>query len=288
MKRWQRTVTLLLFLAALLAACGPHPPAPTADRTVGAPPPPAHYTVRRGDTLYSIAWQYGLDHRQVAVWNGIGAPYTIYPGQRLALRKAAAPATRQPPVTASRAQTAQPVPAPTKPAPAPAQPAPVPAPRVPASGSAAPPVPAPAPATRPASRPDPAAPTSVRTVGGVAWRWPTRGRLYRTFSEEDPSRKGVDIVGSEGQPVFAASAGKVVYSGNGLVGYGNLVIIKHNDTYLSAYGHNRELLVGEGDDVVAGQLIAKMGRVDNDRAMLHFEIRREGRPVDPLRLLPKG
>lgn len=277
MKRLCTIFLPVLLGTLLLVACGPPPPAPVANRSSGAAPPPSTYTVRRGETLYSIAWQHGLDYRQVAVWNGIGAPYTIYPGQRLALRKPAVPATRPAPPPKHTTQARKPAPKPA------AQPAPEP-PRT------APPKPSKPVATSPRQPPrsDPAAPKATRSVGGVAWRWPTRGRLYRTFSASDPTRKGVDIVGSEGQPVYAASGGKVVYSGNGLVGYGNLIIIKHNNTYLSAYGHNRELLVGEGDDVAPGQLIAKMGRVDNDRAMLHFEIRRQGKPVDPLRLLPKG
>jgi lipoprotein NlpD len=281
---------LLLGLLLLLGACGPRPPAPIANRTAGAPPPPASYSVRRGDTLYSIAWQYGLDHRQIAVWNGIGAPYTIYPGQRLALRKPTLTARRAPPPAPARAPVRpQPATAPPRPAapasrPPPATPIAKPQPAAPAPK----PVPQQAAPSRPPPRSDPAAPSTTRNVGGLAWRWPTRGRLYRTFNASDPARRGVDIVGSEGQPVYAAANGRVVYSGNGLVGYGNLVIIKHNDTYLSAYGHNRELLVVEGDEVAAGQLIAKMGKVDNDRAMLHFEIRRQGQPIDPLRLLPQG
>ena len=280
MTRLRSILLPVLMGSLLLAACGPPPPAPVANRSSGAPPPPSIYTVRSGDTLYSIAWQYGVDHRQVAVWNGIGAPYTIYPGQRLSLRKPAVPASRPPPTRPPTQASPKPAPQP-KPkvasAPPPAPPATKPVPSKPVTTS-----------PRQAPRTDPGAPKATRTVGGVAWRWPTSGRLYRTFNASDPTRKGVDIVGSEGQPVYAASGGKVVYSGNGLVGYGNLIIIKHNNTYLSAYGHNRELLVGEGDDVAPGQLIAKMGRVDNDRAMLHFEIRRQGKPVDPLRLLPKG
>jgi lipoprotein NlpD len=262
---------------------GPHPPAPTANRTVGASSPPASYGVRRGDTLYSIAWQYGLDYREIAVWNGIGAPYTIYPGQRLALRKPAVAVKRPPPTPTPKPKPAPKTASPPKPAattPPPTKAAPRPATKKPAAPATA--------AKRPTPRTDPRAPSTTRSVGGLKWRWPTRGRLYRTYSASDPTRKGIDIVGSEGQPVFAASGGTVVYSGSGLVGYGNLVIIKHNKSYLSAYGYNRELLVREGDSVEPGQLIAKMGRVDNDRAMLHFEIRRQGKPVDPLRLLPKG
>ncbi|HEY5790371.1 MAG TPA: peptidoglycan DD-metalloendopeptidase family protein [Gammaproteobacteria bacterium] len=266
-----RIPALVITLAFLAVSCSAsRAPAPTASRAVGDAPVPAQYTVSRGDTLYSIAWQYGLDYHEVARWNGIGPPYVIYPGQRLALRApAAARGSQQPPTSTTERRPAPPPP--------PAKTVPAPAPQTPAS-----------------TRRDPPSPVVIsndsasRTVGGIAWRWPTQGRLLSTFASGDPGRKGVDIVGSEGQTVYAAAAGRVVYSGNGLVGYGNLVIIKHDGTYLSAYGHNRELLVREGDTVVAGQLIAKMGRVDNDRAMLHFEIRRNGQPVDPLSLLPKG
>ncbi|RLA33495.1 MAG: hypothetical protein DRR03_07625 [Gammaproteobacteria bacterium] len=285
MKPLRLTFLPMLVGLLLLSACGPHPPAPTANRTFGAPPPPASYGVRRGDTLYSISWQYGLDHREIAVWNGIGAPYTIYPGQRLALRKPAVPVTSPLPRPASAPVTkSTPAPAPPKPK--------VSKPGATKSAPATTPTPAPSQQKptikRSLAKTDPSAPTPTRPVCGLAWRWPTKGRLFRTFNASNPARKGVDIVGSEGQSIYAASAGRVVYSGNGLVGYGNLIIIKHNNTYLSAYGHNRELLVREGDKVAPGQLIAKMGRVDNDRAMLHFEIRRQGKPIDPLRLLPQG
>lgn len=267
-----------LLLALVLTACGPPPPAPVANRSSGASPPPAVYTVRSGDTLYSIAWLYGLDHRQVAAWNGIGAPYTIYPGQRLSMRKPSASVPR--PAPTPRVSPPRPPTVAAKP----------PAARPPSSASSRAPQ-ASTPQTsapRKTPRADPGAPKKTRTAGAITWRWPVKGQLYRTFSAGDPSRKGIDIVGSVGQPVYAASAGQVVYSGDGLVGYGNLIIIKHDSRYLSAYAHNQELLVKEGDVVVPGQLIAKMGRVDNDRAMLHFEIRRQGKPVDPLRLLPRA
>ncbi|MDX1594010.1 MAG: peptidoglycan DD-metalloendopeptidase family protein [Gammaproteobacteria bacterium] len=279
MMRLRKVLPPTLLAMLLLAACGPPPPAPVANRTVGAGPPPSVYSVRRGDTLYSIAWAYGLDYRQVAAWNGIGAPYTIYPGQKLDLRE---PAVRRPAPPPRRAEAPAPAAKPPPVRPAPATPPPAKRPTPPA------PRPSPPPASRTTAKTDPGAPDETRDVGGVTWRWPVRGRLFRTFSASDPTRKGIDIVGSEGQPVYAASGGKVVYSGDGLVGYGNLIIIKHGNRYLSAYGHNRELLVREGDLVAPGQLIAKMGRVDNDRAMLHFEIRRHGKPIDPLRLLPKG
>src|SRR5690606_14072323 len=128
---------------------------------------------------------------------------------------------------------------------------------------------------------------ATATGGAVVWRWPTEGQLLTTFSAGDPTRQGIDIVGNAGQPVVAAADGEVVYSGSGLVGYGELIIIKHSDTWLSAYGHNRKRLVAEGQRVKAGQQIAEMGRSGASRDMLHFEIRRNGRPTDPLALLPR-
>lgn len=121
----------------------------------------------------------------------------------------------------------------------------------------------------------------------VVWQWPVQGRIISTFSSKSATRKGIDIAGKSGQTVAAAAAGKVVYSGNGLPRYGNLIIIKHNDTYLSAYAHNKYLAVKEGQTVKAGQKIASLGRTGADRDQLHFEIRRNGDPVDPLRFLPK-
>ena len=121
----------------------------------------------------------------------------------------------------------------------------------------------------------------------LAWQWPAKGNVASTFNAADPLRKGVKIAGREGSDIRAAERGKVVYSGSGLIGYGRLIIVKHNDNYLSAYGHNRDLLVSEGDQVIKGQKIAAMGRANTGKPLLHFEIRRNGKPVDPLRLLPK-
>ncbi len=129
-------------------------------------------------------------------------------------------------------------------------------------------------------------PGPSRTVAGIVWRWPTAGTLIGRYAAGDPARQGIDIAGSEGQAVLAAAAGEVVYSGNGLIGYGELIIIKHSNELLSAYGHNRRRLVAEGQRVAAGQLIAEMGRSGGQLSQLHFEIRRAGRPVDPLDYLP--
>jgi lipoprotein NlpD len=120
------------------------------------------------------------------------------------------------------------------------------------------------------------------------WVWPTRGRLLRSFQSSGRGKKGIDIGGHDGQPVKAAANGKVVYAGSGLVGYGRLIIIKHNENLLSAYGHNSKLLVSEGEQVRAGQQIAEMGSSGTNRTELYFEVRKDGKPVDPLRYLPKS
>ena len=127
---------------------------------------------------------------------------------------------------------------------------------------------------------------SVTTAGGVTWRWPGRGALVGTFAAGDPTRQGIDIAGNAGDPVVAAADGEVVYSGNGLLGYGELIIVKHNASYLSAYGHNRKRLVQEGEHVRGGQRIAEMGSSASSRDELHFEIRKNGKPVNPLDYLP--
>lgn len=118
------------------------------------------------------------------------------------------------------------------------------------------------------------------------WLWPARGRVIRGWSATDPSRDGIDIAGREGDPVKASAAGTVVYSGSGLIGYGELIIVKHDERWLSAYGHNRKRLVSEGDVVKAGQQIAEMGRNDRNEQVVHFEIRSNGRPVNPMEYLP--
>jgi lipoprotein NlpD len=284
-----RPARLLVLLACLgLGAClGPRsvvvePSEGSAPRT-SRPAPDRNargYTVVRGDTLYGIAFRHGVDFRELARINRIASPYTIYPGQRLVLApgSAANPArpvtrpveSRTPATPAPGSITGMPVPPATTPPPTPSTPArtPTPAPSSPTSAA-------------------PAAPGATQRAEGVVWRWPASGQLIGRFVAGDPTRQGINIAGSAGQPVFAAAAGEVVYSGAGLIGYGELVIIKHNDVFLSAYGHNRKRLVAEGQRVTAGQQIAEMGRTGAARDMLHFEIRRSGKPVDPLPLLPK-
>jgi lipoprotein NlpD len=142
----------------------------------------------------------------------------------------------------------------------------------------------PAPSRPPASAP---APVYAPAKADFGWRWPTDGQLIARFVSGDPTKQGLDVAGTAGQAVRAAADGVIVYSGSGLVGYGELIIIKHNEQWLSAYGHNRARLVNEGQLVKAGQQIAEMGRTGAARDMLHFEIRYNGKPVDPLQYLPR-
>lgn len=239
------------------------------------------YRVSKGDTLYSIAFRHGVDFRDVARWNGIAAPYTIWPGQQLVLR--APTSSRAPAPTVARAappprEATAAVKAPTRPLVAPTSSRTV-ADAVPVAG-----VPASVPAPPPPAPPTPA-PGGTRSAGGVNWRWPADGRLIKGFQSGD-AIPGIEIAGAAGSPVRAAGDGVVVYSGNGLVGYGELIIVKHNDDFLSAYGHNRKRLVKEGQRVSAGQQIAEMGATGASRDELQFQIRRNGNPVNPLDYLP--
>ncbi|WP_239017220.1 peptidoglycan DD-metalloendopeptidase family protein [Seongchinamella sediminis] len=233
------------------------------------------YTVQRGDTLYSIAFRYGLDYRRLAAANRIALPYTIYPGQRLQLREA------DPPLRSASTSSSRPVAAPGGPSAASAgSPAPAAAP------ASKPPVTRPS--SRPVTTPGTTRPAAVAApVGGPVktWRWPTSGKVVRRYSST--VHKGIDISGNLGDAIEAVAAGQVVYAGTGIVGLGELIIIKHNDVYLSAYGHNNRLLVAEGTLVKAGQKIAEKGNSGTDKVQLHFEIRKEGKPIDPLRLLPR-
>ncbi len=283
-----RASTSLAFLCvvALLTGCGrsvvvrrergaASPPRPVATRPASVPVPAGDYIVRRGDNLYRIAFNHNLDVRDVAARNGISPPYTIYPGQRLRLlgsapRPLATPVASVPPTTPPRAASSFPASS-------------LPSARTPV----APPAPAPV-ASRPVPTPSAApTPAALPPMRGGAWRWPADGQLVGRFVAGDQTRQGLDIAGSAGQPVKAAADGVVVYSGAGLVGYGELIILKHSEDWLSAYGHNRKRLVNEGRTVSAGQQIAEMGRSGASRDMLHFEVRRNGKPIDPLPLLPR-
>lgn len=304
------------FLALNLCACALHDvqhddppvapakPGPTEPMTV---PEPEEYVVQRGDTLYAIAWEQGLDYQELAGWNHIASPYTIYPGQTIHLRAGAAPApgpgavttaapdATLPPEPAEAGPVSEPMPSPGRyqsqnravaVASKPGTTGPDAQIAEPAPGSEATPPPPPQPIPQPTSRSTPAAAEKTAS-GDPVWHWPTIGTVASTFASGDSSRQGIDIRGREGQSVLAAAAGEVVYSGNGLIGYGELIIIKHDDTWLSAYGNNSRRNVNEGVSVSAGQAIAEMGQGKGDHAELHFEIRRKGKPVDPLRYLPR-
>ncbi|MEE8321815.1 MAG: peptidoglycan DD-metalloendopeptidase family protein [Gammaproteobacteria bacterium] len=214
-------------------------------------PGAGYHIVVKGDTLYSIAWRYDHDYRDIANWNEIISPYVIYPGQLIRLKpvpwKKKKPPEAEPAPRKTEVKKAKKI------------------------------------ATAPKQTLKPAKKTSL-SAGPIKWRWPTSGKLLK--SDTPTSKKGIDITGKIGQQVKAAADGNVVYSGSGLLGYGRLIIIKHNDTYLSAYAYNSKLLVKEGDKVITGQKIATMGQGNNGRAMLHFEIRKDGKPTNPLKILP--
>ncbi|WP_413470184.1 peptidoglycan DD-metalloendopeptidase family protein [Pseudomonas sp.] len=270
-----RSLLTGLVIGALLAGCASPPSGgvQVVDRNNrGAlqqrqPVTSGHYVVRRGDTLYSIAFRFGWDWKALAARNGIVPPYLIRVGQEIRFggrQSARAPAVAVAPAVTRPAPVGRPV--------APIQ-APAARPQVQAT--------VPIKATR--------ATTAVQPVKRSAsgWAWPASGVVIGRFSSNGSLNKGIDIAGDLGQPVLAASDGSVVYAGSGLRGYGELLIIKHSDTYVSAYGHNRRLLVQEGQQVKAGQTIAEMGSTGADRVKLHFEIRRQGKPVDPLQYLPR-
>ncbi|WP_425493831.1 peptidoglycan DD-metalloendopeptidase family protein [Dyella silvatica] len=283
--------------------------------------PGGSYQVAHGDTLYSIAFRNSVDFRDLARWNSIAPPYTIWPGQvlRLSAPGGANESSHTVVVAAPRPTAPVPVASSTHPAPTapmfenttestvtkPAASATAAASGTPAASSSAPataasnstvvPV-AGVPTPNPASLPPPVSPAPTpaavaipagasRALGGVNWRWPADGSLGKRFQSGD-AIPGIEVYGKSGDPIRAAADGVVVYSGNGLVGYGELVIIKHNDSFLSAYGHNRKRLVKEGQRVSAGQQVAEMGSTGASRDELQFQIRKDGNPVDPLSYLP--
>jgi lipoprotein NlpD len=247
-------------------------PAATAKPLPGAENAgkPGYYTVKPGDTMIRIGLETGQNWKDVTRWNGLENPNLIEVGQ--VLRVIA-------PGTSADVTPGAFIPRPVAP------PAPAVASSIPPAGTrtaAAPAAAASAPAAPVAAAPTPAA--SSAGDDEVAWIWPTAGGVIAGFDEA--KNKGLDISGKAGDPVLAAGDGRVVYAGSGLRGYGNLVILKHNNTYLTAYAHNQTLLVKEDQTVRKGQKIAEMGQSDADRVKLHFEIRRQGKPVDPARFLP--
>jgi len=251
------TVRFAFLLASMmvLTACADRPHVTVSERSVNYPKTrvivvrlPRYYQVQEGDTLYSIAWTTGLDYILLAKWNGLKQPWRIYQGQRLRLRSPVSKVRRR--RTRSTAKVRH-------------------------QNSA-----------RPIIKPVTSRRNFVVNQPVRTWIWPAKGKVISRFSLAS-GRKGINIKGRAGSAIRAAAAGRVVYAGNGLRGYGNLVIIKHNTRFLSAYAHNQVLLVKEGQQVRRGQRIAKMGSSGSNRTQLHFEVRRQGKPVDPLRLLPR-
>ncbi|MFC5428135.1 peptidoglycan DD-metalloendopeptidase family protein [Paraburkholderia denitrificans] len=259
-------------LCVLTACATRFDQAPVVDRTapLGAaaaqpaaplgPPPPGYYRVKPGDTLYRIALENGQNYRDIAAWNNLTNPNQIEVDQLLRVVPPGADTTAMTPGVVT---------------------APVPAGSVqnvpPVYGTGVNAAPA-------SSAPMGSANDAAMPSAGIALGWPVRGPLLNGF--DDAKNKGINIGGASGDAVKAAADGRVVYAGNGLRGYGNLIIIKHDATFLTAYAHNRALMVKEGDAVTKGQKIAEMGNSDSDRVMLHFEVRRQGKPVDPLKYLP--
>ncbi len=293
--------------AAVLAACASKAPAPVVERG-GSPAPAAAapaakelYTVKKGDTLYSIALDHGIDYRELAGMNNIENPNRIFVGQQLRVKPMSAAtgdAVAKPiaagggveqrsldstPLASQNSETLKRSPVAGKEpyseqALARAQRGDAPPENVAVAQKPVEP--------KPEAKPEPKPETAPPVAGGddVPWIWPASGKLIAPFTEG--GSKGLEIGGRAGDPVLAAGDGKVVYAGTGLRGYGKLIIVKHNATFLSAYAHNQTLLVKEDQNVRRGQKIAEMGSTDADRVKLHFEIRRQGKPVDPARYLP--
>ena len=319
-----------LAAALVLAGCVASRPAPVSERTPvstpkpaapkpavaapSAPPPrtaatplpadtrPEFYTVKAGDTLYSIALEHGLDYREVAAWNNIENQNLIRVGQRLRLTAPGTAVTTAP--LREGAGTVESRPLTTTPPPVVATPVPpgnvrteprgV---RVPYSDqayaqmskggdavAAKPEVkPESKPEVKPEVKPDPK-PEAAKPGEDIEWTWPTSGKVIASFN--GTTSKGMDIAGKTGQPVLASGDGRVIFSGTGIRGLGKFVVIKHNNAYISVYAHNSEIVVKQDQMVTRGQKIAEMGNTDTDQVKLHFEIRRFGTPVDPTRFLP--
>ena len=272
---------LLSLVFFCLVACGSHTRAPIEDR--GTESLELVYSVNKGDTLYSIAFRYGLDFRSVAAVNGISAPYIIYPGQKINLGEVVSPRESGRPLVMP-AQGSTPVD--NTPPSSGAVFSPVPVAPVPLIDNQAEPIVGePIAIVSPVPRASQPKPKTYVGANVTTWLWPASGSVTRGYSQN--IHKGIDIGGNRGDPIVAVAAGKVVYAGTGIVGFGELLIVKHNDVYLSAYGHNDRLLVREGQAVSAGEIIAEKGSSGTDTVKLHFEIRKEGKPIDPQKVLPR-
>lgn len=246
---WLKIVAVILFFGSLIgcSATGGRE-APVSDLWNQPQSTQRLHVAQVGDTLYSIAWRYGKDYRDLAHYNAILPPYRVHAGQRIWL----VPTGKKTTLPRETKVVNTPV-------------------------------------TNLASAPDdiPAVDLEPHVAAPTAWSWPALGKVIAQYVNSNGGNKGLDIAGQMGDPVRATAAGKVVYAGNGLRGYGELLIVKHNEEFLSAYAHNRKLLVHEGQSVKAGQVIAEMGDTEAQQVMVHFEIRQAGKPVDPMQYLPK-
>jgi len=260
---------VILITLLLIVSCTSHSPAPVIDRSKSVTNRPKTHVVTPGDTLFSIAWRYGLKYEILAKHNRIYPPYVIRPSQIIRLDVAGAGGAIVGKQQVGKRDIGV-------------------SPAIKTSNK------------KPVStlkntnnRQEKKTVKNANTTnkmqvwGAPQWRWPVKGLLLSSFQGSNALNKGIDLGGKLGEPVLAAAGGQVVYSGSGLRGYGKLLIVKHNETFLSAYAHNDRLLVKEGDFVKAGQRIADMGSSGTDRVKLHFEIRRDGTPVDPLKFLPR-
>ena len=275
----------------LLAACSHQQPAPIEEHSASGIKrqlsSDGNYYVRTGDTLYSIAFNFDVDPRDVAQWNEIPSPFVIYPGQQIRMT---APASYQRNNGSSAVQIStvkSPGQTTTRAAGSNSRSSTQPSTAAIAPKTATPKAGGPSTTSSASKTAPPKKAVTSNSADPSNWKWPTSGRVLRGYVAGNPARNGLDISGKEGQAITASAVGEVVYSGNGLIGYGELIIIKHSEKMLSAYAHNKVRLVKEGEQVTSGQKIAEMGRNPAGDQLLHFEIRARGKPVNPLTYLPK-
>lgn len=268
-KSWIKQIRLfgILIISLVLTSCASNSTAPVLDKSRALGPRPKTHIVIPGDTLFSIAWRYGLKYEALAKHNRISPPYIIRPSQVIRLDVVGGAAAPQSQANKKVTSTSLP--------------------KVVGTPRSAPTVKPNVTRQENKTKQFPATKNKTQSWKAPLWRWPVSGPLLSSFQGSNALNKGIDLGGKLGEPVLAAADGQVVYSGSGLRGYGKLLIVKHNETFLSAYAHNDRLLVKEGDFVKAGQRIADMGSSGTDRVKLHFEIRRDGTPVDPLKFLPR-
>ncbi len=281
-----KVIFILIVFLFFVACSASTQRAPVYNRTQPPTTKITRHVVALGETLYSIAWRYGLDYKGLARANRIGSSYRIFPGQVIYLNDNVQPRSRPKPSVAVAPSPPSPSSIPSAKKYKPAQKKIISSPPVITNSNKT--------TTKPRSEKKSTkavrASSTQAKSGKIFWRWPARGRVLTNFSRNGGLKKGIDIEGKKGESVIAAASGEVVYAGSGLRGYGKLVIIKHSDVYLSAYAHNQRLRVKEGDIVKAGQRIADIGSSGTGtkgKPRLHFQIRRDGKPINPLPLLPK-